>query len=107
MAGTRDWEDHKIRRRIWDHGFSQKALKSYEPRILGLLDELCEGLAAQGGMQFCIWFSCSSSLLPALYFWFSYYTDMFQAVSLISVFGVITSHSTPWAIWLSMSLSDC
>jgi hypothetical protein len=41
MAGTRDWEDHKVRRRIWDQGFSQKALKSYEPRILGLLDELC------------------------------------------------------------------
>lgn len=45
MAGTRDWEDHKIRRRIWDQGFSQKALRTYEPRILGLLDRLCEELA--------------------------------------------------------------
>jgi hypothetical protein len=54
MAGTRDWDDHKIRRRIWDHGFSQKALKSYEPRILDLLDELCEGLAAQEGMDVCL-----------------------------------------------------
>ena len=51
MAGTRDWEDHRIRRRIWDHGFSQKALKSYEPRILSLLDELCDEFAAQEGMK--------------------------------------------------------
>jgi cytochrome P450 len=44
MPGTRDWEDHRIRRRIWDHGFSQKSLKSYEPRLLGLLDVLCNEL---------------------------------------------------------------
>lgn len=49
MAGTRDWEDHRIRRRIWDHGFSQKALKSYEPRILDLLDQLCDRLAEMEG----------------------------------------------------------
>lgn len=38
MPATRDWENHKIRRRIWDHGFSQKQLKSYEPYLLELLD---------------------------------------------------------------------
>lgn len=67
MAGTRDWEDHRIRRRIWDHGFSQKALKSYEPRILALLDELCEGLADQEGKQCVLYlesfYSSSLSLL--------------------------------------------
>jgi tryprostatin B 6-hydroxylase len=44
MPNTRDWEDHKIRRRLWDHGFAQKQLLSYEPRVLELLDFLCARL---------------------------------------------------------------
>jgi cytochrome P450 len=65
MAGTRDWEDHKVRRRIWDQGFSQKALRTYEPRILGLLDRLCEELAVmeKGGKSHedaCLRFSLLS-----------------------------------------------
>jgi cytochrome P450 len=51
MPATRDWEDHKIRRRMWDHGFSQKQLKSYEPKILQLIDTFLDKMEGLNGMQ--------------------------------------------------------
>lgn len=87
MAGTRDWEDHKVRRRIWDQGFSQKALRSYEPRILGLLDELCGelGRMEKEGM---LAVDASSSLSP---------TDLFLLLFLPVLRGVqpVASPSHP------------
>ncbi|OAP61728.1 hypothetical protein AYL99_03931 [Fonsecaea erecta] len=46
MASTRNVENHKVRRRIWDKAFTANALKSYESRIILLTDRLikhCEG----------------------------------------------------------------
>jgi cytochrome P450 family 628 len=40
MASTRDLENHKIRRRIWDKAFTTSALKTYESRIVQLTDRL-------------------------------------------------------------------
>lgn len=50
MPNTRDWHDHKIRRRMWDHGFTKGQLMTYEPRVLALLDVLCARLAELDGM---------------------------------------------------------
>ncbi|KIX98606.1 uncharacterized protein Z520_05907 [Fonsecaea multimorphosa CBS 102226] len=40
MASTRNVENHKVRRRIWDKAFTANALKSYESRIILLTDRL-------------------------------------------------------------------
>ncbi|KAL5398048.1 hypothetical protein PMIN06_005494 [Paraphaeosphaeria minitans] len=42
---TRDFEQHRVRRRAWDRGFSIKALGTYEPRIKAKADLLVEQLA--------------------------------------------------------------
>ena len=44
MPNLRDYQGHKIRRRMWDNGFTKAQLKSYEPRVITLLDVLCERL---------------------------------------------------------------
>lgn len=44
MPNLRDYQGHKIRRRMWDSGFTQAQLKSYEPRVIALIDTLCEKL---------------------------------------------------------------
>jgi cytochrome P450 family 628 len=52
MASTRNVENHKIRRRIWDKAFMASALKSYESRMIQLTDRLidnCEG--EDGGVR--------------------------------------------------------
>jgi len=49
MPNSRDWEEHKHRRRMWDHGFSQKQLKAYEPRVIKLADILCSRLSEFDG----------------------------------------------------------
>jgi cytochrome P450 len=49
LPSTRDWENHRVRRRIWDHGFAQKSLRTYEPRIRGLIETLCTELAKHDG----------------------------------------------------------
>ncbi|KAH7389742.1 cytochrome P450 67 [Phaeosphaeria sp. MPI-PUGE-AT-0046c] len=37
---TRDFNDHRLRRRAWDRGFSIKAISTYEPRIKAKADLL-------------------------------------------------------------------
>lgn len=49
LNSSRDFEDHKRRRRAWDQGFSVKALKSYELRIKALLDLLISQIKAKEG----------------------------------------------------------
>ena len=49
MPNTRDWHDHKTRRRMWDHGFTKSQLMTYEPRVLALLDVLCNRLEELDG----------------------------------------------------------
>ncbi|KAJ9606266.1 hypothetical protein H2200_009227 [Cladophialophora chaetospira] len=44
IVNSRDWENHRVRRRVWDQGFSQKSLRGYEPRLRDVLNELCEAL---------------------------------------------------------------
>ncbi|KAF1830897.1 cytochrome P450 67 [Decorospora gaudefroyi] len=46
---TRDFEDHRIRRRAWDRGFSIKALGTYEPRIKAKADLFKDQLAKHEG----------------------------------------------------------
>ncbi|KIW74788.1 hypothetical protein Z517_11558 [Fonsecaea pedrosoi CBS 271.37] len=57
LPSTRDWENHRIRRRIWDHGFAQKALRTYEPRIRSLIDTFCTELEKHDGevVDFAKW----------------------------------------------------
>lgn len=40
IQSTRDKAEHARRRRVWDHGFSVKALRDYEPRIAQDVGEL-------------------------------------------------------------------
>lgn len=42
MASTRNVENHKIRRRIWDKAFTANALKPYESRMIKLTDRLID-----------------------------------------------------------------
>ena len=49
LVNSRDWESHRVRRRVWDHGFSQKSLRSYEPRLREVLHDLCEALGQHEG----------------------------------------------------------
>ncbi|KIW84310.1 hypothetical protein Z517_03560 [Fonsecaea pedrosoi CBS 271.37] len=49
MATERDLAEHKYRRRIWDRGFSPKALVSYEPRIQQHTNTLSKQLRARAG----------------------------------------------------------
>lgn len=51
MPNTRDWEDHRVRRRMWDHGFTQQQLLAYEPRVIELLETLCIRLKEFDGME--------------------------------------------------------
>jgi cytochrome P450 len=44
MPNSRDSDEHRIRRRMWDHGFTQKQLNAYEPRVIKLADVLCSRL---------------------------------------------------------------
>ncbi|KAI9878167.1 MAG: hypothetical protein M1830_001736 [Pleopsidium flavum] len=46
---TRDFEDHKRRRKAWDRGFSMKALATYEPRIKSCTDLFMSQLKARAG----------------------------------------------------------
>lgn len=49
LVNTRDWDNHRVRRRVWDHGFAQKSLRSYEPRLLEVLEELTEAFIEREG----------------------------------------------------------
>ncbi|OAL34587.1 hypothetical protein AYO20_06217 [Fonsecaea nubica] len=57
MASERDLAEHKFRRRIWDRGFSPKALVGYEPRILQHVNSLSKQLRARTGavLNFSDW----------------------------------------------------
>ncbi|RAK81785.1 cytochrome P450 [Aspergillus fijiensis CBS 313.89] len=46
---TRDFEDHRKRRKAWDRGFSIKSLGGYEPRIKAKADQLAAHIAANLG----------------------------------------------------------
>ncbi|KAF2470653.1 cytochrome P450 [Lindgomyces ingoldianus] len=46
---TRDYNDHRLRRRAWDRGFSIKALATYEPRIKGKADLFMSQLRKNAG----------------------------------------------------------
>lgn len=49
---VRDRNEHKYRRRIWDHGFTPGALKNYEPRLTGLLDIMSRQFSARLNREF-------------------------------------------------------
>ncbi|ORY18831.1 cytochrome P450 67 [Clohesyomyces aquaticus] len=46
---TRDFNDHRMRRRAWDRGFSIKALATHEPRIKAKADFFMSQLAKSSG----------------------------------------------------------
>ncbi|XXH00900.1 short-chain alcohol dehydrogenase [Hypoxylon texense] len=46
---VRDPEKHRQRRKAWDRGFSVKALRTYEPRIKALVDQLINQFSKQKG----------------------------------------------------------
>ncbi|KIW99247.1 uncharacterized protein Z519_00910 [Cladophialophora bantiana CBS 173.52] len=49
MASTRNVENHKMRRRIWDKAFTVNALKVYESRIIRLTDRLIKHCESKSG----------------------------------------------------------
>ncbi|GME27678.1 cytochrome p450 [Neofusicoccum parvum] len=56
---TRDWNDHKQRRKAWDRGFSVKAMNTYEPRIASkvelLLDQIKSHIASSKPLDATMW----------------------------------------------------
>ncbi|KAI3392598.1 hypothetical protein diail_5472 [Diaporthe ilicicola] len=52
---TRDHEQHKRRRRVWDRGFAIKALNTYEPLINSKVDEFIEQLSNRGTVDATAW----------------------------------------------------
>lgn len=58
---TRDKQDHSRRRRIWDQGFSSRALRDYEPRVSRYTEQLIQAIdrvvAAGKPMDVSRWFS--------------------------------------------------
>ncbi|KAI1391672.1 putative benzoate 4-monooxygenase cytochrome P450 [Hypoxylon trugodes] len=50
VIGSRDFDDHRHRRRAWDRGVSTKALQSYEPRIEALVDKLVSQISHRNGL---------------------------------------------------------
>ncbi|ORY64225.1 putative benzoate 4-monooxygenase cytochrome P450 [Pseudomassariella vexata] len=46
---TRDFDNHKSRRRAWDRGFSIRALNTYEPRIKAKVDQFVTQLSKSKG----------------------------------------------------------
>lgn len=51
MISTREVEIHRFRRRIWDKGFTAPALKTFEPRLIHLVNELCDQLTKRAGEE--------------------------------------------------------
>lgn len=58
---TRDKQDHSRRRRIWNQGFSSRALRDYEPRVSRYTEQLIQAIdrvvAAGKPMDVSRWFS--------------------------------------------------
>ncbi|GME28827.1 putative benzoate 4-monooxygenase cytochrome P450 [Neofusicoccum parvum] len=53
---TRDFDDHKRRRKAWDRGFAIKALSTYEPRIKRKVDQFIAQLSqAQAPLNGTAW----------------------------------------------------
>ncbi|KAL8782595.1 MAG: hypothetical protein Q9195_009618 [Heterodermia aff. obscurata] len=59
LHAARDVDTHDARRRVWDRGFSIKALRDYEVRVLRYGNELVEGLTSLSGQRIIAsdWFS--------------------------------------------------
>ena len=59
MHSTRDKAMHDKRRRVWDRGFSTKALRSYEHRVKGYADVLLAEIRGSQGkpMNMAKWFN--------------------------------------------------
>ncbi|KAI9736063.1 MAG: hypothetical protein M1818_006239 [Claussenomyces sp. TS43310] len=44
LFSLQDYNEHKLRRKVWDTAFNPKALKAYEPRINAAIDRFCKRL---------------------------------------------------------------
>ncbi|KAB8263331.1 cytochrome P450 [Aspergillus pseudonomiae] len=49
MALSREFDDHRRRRRAWDRAFSIKSLKVYEPRVIAQAEKLISQIEANQG----------------------------------------------------------
>ena len=59
LHGCRDKPEHSRRRKVWDRGFTAKALKDYEPRVAGHTEELMQAIEQRKGqpMDASLWFN--------------------------------------------------
>nr|XP_036582167.1 cytochrome p450 [Colletotrichum truncatum]KAF6790827.1 cytochrome p450 [Colletotrichum truncatum] len=59
MQMVRDKEAHSTRRKAWEYGFTSKALREYEPRVLKYTNQLLNGIEASAGTKFnaSLWFN--------------------------------------------------
>ncbi|KAJ9606262.1 hypothetical protein H2200_009223 [Cladophialophora chaetospira] len=78
MPNLRDYHEHKVRRRMWDNGFSQAQLKRYEPRVIAVIDALCDRLQEFDGK------------IVDLRSWMDYVTfDVMGDLALSKTFGLL------------------
>ncbi|OBR05375.1 Benzoate 4-monooxygenase cytochrome P450 [Colletotrichum higginsianum IMI 349063] len=59
MQMVRDKEAHSKRRKAWEYGFTSKALRDYEPRVLKYTEQLLAGIETRAGAAFnaALWFN--------------------------------------------------
>ncbi|KAF7846282.1 hypothetical protein BT93_L4670 [Corymbia citriodora subsp. variegata] len=80
---VRDKTEHARRRRVWDRGFSSKALRDYEPRVKKYTDQLLEHIEATKGMSINVTD------------WFNYYSfDVMGDLAFGKSFGMLASGTT-------------
>ena len=83
MISTRDVNIHRFRRRIWDRGFTQSALKTFEPRLVNLVQDLCDQLIKRADQEI------------NLTHWIDYYSfDAMGELSFGDDFGMIRNGRT-------------
>ncbi|KAF6830347.1 cytochrome p450 [Colletotrichum plurivorum] len=59
MQMIRDKDAHARRRKAWEHGFTSKALREYEPRVLKYTSQLLAGIASSADtpLNASLWFN--------------------------------------------------
>lgn len=87
----RDAAGHAARRKVWDRGFSTKALRNYEPRVTHYTDKLVAHIDSHVGQ-------CDQKPLDAS-LWFNFYSfDVMGDLSLGESFGMLDRGEAHYAM---------
>ncbi|KAK7738105.1 hypothetical protein SLS63_002438 [Diaporthe eres] len=91
----RDAAGHAARRKVWDRGFSTKALRNYEPRVVYYTDKLVAHIDShvEQGQEKCKQKPLNASL------WFNFYSfDVMGDLSLGESFGMLDRGEVHYAM---------